>query len=149
MSDTQAKALEVAHRSAHAMWLADHAAHALGMELVETGSGSAVLAMRVQSSMVNGHGLCHGGLIFALADTAFAYACNSFNRRAVAAGASIDFLSPAYLGDRLYARATLHHQGERSGIYDVKVENQAGRLIALFRGRARRIAGKLFDDADA
>ena len=98
--------------------------------------------------MVNGHGTCHGGFIFAVADSTFAYACNSFNHRAVAAGVDINFLAPAHLGDLLTAHGHARHQGGRSGVYDIEVSNQDGKLVAVFRGRAARIKGHFYDPDD-
>ena len=95
-----------------------------------------------------GHGICHGGFIFALADTNFAYACNSFNHRTVAAGVDINFLAPAHLGDLLTARGQARQQAGRSGVYDIEVTNQANKLIAVFRGRAARIKGHFFDPGE-
>jgi len=96
--------------------------------------------------MVNGHDLCHGGMIFTLADTTFAYACNSHNQRAVAAGCAIEFLAPAHLGDVLTAEGLeVAHVG-RSGVYDMKVNNQNGQLVAVFRGKAATIKGKLVEE---
>lgn len=115
------------------------------MRIVDTGPGTATLTMNVRPDMVNSHGTCHGGFIFAVADSAFAYACNSFNHRTVAAGVDINFLAPAHLGDLLTARGHARHQGGRSGVYDIEVTNQDGKLVAVFRGRAARIKGHVFD----
>ncbi|MGA7985450.1 MAG: hydroxyphenylacetyl-CoA thioesterase PaaI [Burkholderiales bacterium] len=115
----------------------------LGMRLEEVRPGYARVSMAVGANMVNGHDLCHGGMIFTLADTTFAYACNSHNQRAVAAGCAIEFLAPAHLGDVLTAEGfEMAHIG-RSGVYDMKVTNQNGQLIALFRGKAATIKGRL------
>jgi acyl-CoA thioesterase len=132
---------EIARRCADLMWPDDHAARGLGMAIVAVGPGTATLTMTVRPDMVNSHGTCHGGFIFAIADSTFAYACNSWNHRAVAAGVDINFLAPAQLGDVLTARGQTRHQGGRSGLYDIEVTNQADRLIAVFRGRAARIKG--------
>lgn len=137
---------QVAERCAAIMWPDDHAAQGLGIELIAVGAGTAHLRMGVRQDMVNGHGTCHGGFIFALADCAFAYASNSFNHRAVASGVDISFLAPAHLGDMLTSLAHVRHQGGRSGVYDIEVANQEGKLIALFRGRSTRIKGHFFDD---
>jgi len=139
---------QIARRCAEIMWPDDHAARGLGMEILTVGPGTATLAMSVRQDMVGGHGTCHGGFIFALADSAFAYACNSFNHRAVAAGVDINFIAPAHLGDRLVAHGHVRHQGGRSGTYDIEVENQAGKLIAIFRGRSTRIKGHFFEMPD-
>ena len=136
---------QIAERCAEIMWPDDHAARGLGMAIVAVGPGSARLSMTVRQDMVNGHGTCHGGFIFALADSTFAYACNSHNVRAVAAGVDINFVAPAHLGDRLVADGRARHQGGRSGVYDIEVSNQDGKLIAVFRGRSSRIKGHFFD----
>ena len=136
---------QIAERCAEIMWPDDHAARGLGIELAKVGPGRAVLRMQVRQDMVNGHGTCHGGFIFALADSAFAYACNSYNHRAVAAGVDINFLAPAHLGDLLTAIGVVRHQGGRSGVYDIEVVNQEERAIAVFRGRAARVKGHFFE----
>jgi acyl-CoA thioesterase len=136
---------ETAERCAEIMWPDDHAARGLGMEIVAVGPGAATLTMAVRPDMVNGHSTCHGGFIFAVADSTFAYACNSFNHRAVAAGVDINYLAPAHLGDLLTATGQARHQGGRSGVYDIEVTNQAGKLVAVFRGRAARVKGHFFE----
>jgi len=136
---------DIAARCAEIMWPDDHAARGLGIEIVAVAPGAATLRMQVRQDMVNGHGNCHGGFIFAVADSAFAYASNSFNHRAVAAGVDINFLAPAHLGDTLTAVGHARHQGGRSGVYDIEVTNQAGKLVAVFRGRAARIKGHFFE----
>ena len=135
---------EIAERCAEIMWPDDQAARGLGMTIVAVGPGTATLTMTVRQDMVNGHGNCHGGFIFAVADSTFAYACNSFNHHAVAAGVDINFLAPAHLGDLLTASGHARHQGGRSGVYDIEVTNQDGRLVAVFRGRAARVKGHFF-----
>ena len=130
--------------AARDMWAADAASRALGMELVEVGPGRARVSMVVRPDMVNGHDLCHGGLIASLADSAFALACNSHGPVTVAAGFSIDFLQPGRLGQTLYADAREVSRRGRSGIYDVTVRSddaEDGEVIAEFRGRSRTIAG--------
>jgi acyl-CoA thioesterase len=139
---------ETARRCAEIMWTDDHAARGLGIEILAVGPGIATLAMTVRQDMVGGHGTCHGGFIFTLADSAFAYACNSFNHRAVAAGVDINFIAPAHLGDRLTAYGHARHQGGRSGTYDIEVTNPQGKLIAIFRGRSTRIKGHFFELPD-
>ncbi len=122
------------------LWAQDRASQWLGMVLLEVGSGSSRVSMRVTSQMVNGHGICHGGLIFALADSAFAFASNSHGGTVVAAGAVVDFLSPAVVGEELEAVATERHLKGRSGIYDVTVrEVHSQRPVAEFRGRSRTL----------
>ena len=144
---TPPAAQQIAERCAAIMWAEDHAARGLGIELLEVAPGFARLRMAVRPEMANGHGICHGGFIFTLADAAFSYACNSDNQRAVAAGADINFLAPAHAGDVLLAEARVRSQGRRAGIYDVEVSDQDGRAIALFRGRASRIKGQFFVDS--
>jgi acyl-CoA thioesterase len=111
------------------------------MRLVEIGPGRARLSMRVTGEMVNGQKVCHGGLIFSLADSSFGYACNTHNQRALAASCSIDFLAPAQLGDELTAEAQETAHAGRTRLYDVRVTNQAGELIALFRGKSASVKG--------
>ena len=117
---------------ARAMWAQDTASAALGMELVEVGPGRARLRMPVTSSMVNGHAIAHGGLVFTLADSAFAVACNTHGVVTVASGADITFVAPARLGDVLLAEAVEQATFGRSGVTDVRVTNQDGELVALF-----------------
>jgi acyl-CoA thioesterase len=132
---------QLAEAAAAAMWAEDRASQGLGMRLDAVGPGTATLSMTVRPDMVNGLDLCHGGFIFALADSTFAFACNSHNQRAVAQIASITFVAPARGGDRLTARATEVAAFGRSGIYDIRVTDQAGRLIAEFRGHSRTVKG--------
>jgi acyl-CoA thioesterase len=117
----------------------DPAAQALGIEVLDVAPGTVRLAMTVRADMLNGHGICHGGMLFALADTAFAYACNSRREAMVAAGASIEFLAPTPLGERLIATARETSRSARHGIYDVAVTNAAGETLAHFRGRCARL----------
>jgi acyl-CoA thioesterase len=113
---------------------------------MQIGRGYARLSMLVRADMVNGHGSCHGGVLFSLADSAFAFACNSYNAITVAAGATIDFLMPALQGDELTAVANEVWRSRRSGVYDVSVMNQRQERIALFRGRSHQLDGKLISD---
>lgn len=136
---------QIAERCAALMWPDDKAAAALGISIERIAPGEAVARMRVRDDMVNGHDTCHGGFIFALADTAFAYACNTFNVRTVASGVDINFIAPAHRGQVLTAHGHARHQGGRSGVYDIEVNNEAGELVAVFRGRAARIKGNFFD----
>ena len=138
-------AQKLAEASAAARWAGDRAGQALAMKIEAVAPGTASLSMAVREDMVNGHGICHGGFVFTLADTAFAYACNSQNYSAVAAGARIEFLAPGHLGDRLVAAARQVVQGGRTGVYDVVVSNQEGKQLALFRGNSHRIGGALVD----
>jgi acyl-CoA thioesterase len=136
----------LAERAVEALWRGDAASRQLGMSIESCGPGCATVTMRIRTDMVNGHGICHGGLVFALADSAFAFACNSRGDNTVAAGASIEFLRPARAGDALRAVATERWRRGRSGIYEVEVQNQKGEAVALFRGRSHQIAGRLTDD---
>jgi acyl-CoA thioesterase len=126
-------------RGVRAMWAQDTASSALGMELVDVGPGRARLRMPVTQSMVNGHAIAHGGLVFTLADSAFAVACNTHGVVTVASGADITFVAPARLGDVLLAEAVEQATFGRSGVTDVRVTNQDGDLVALFRGRSRSL----------
>ena len=125
-----------------AMWVNDAASQSLGMELLEVRPGYAKLRMPVRAELLNGLGSCHGGYMFLLADSAFAFACNSHNQRAVAGGAQIEFLAPPMLGDVLIAEAVELHLGGRTGFYDVSVTDQNGRRVAVFRGRSASIRGE-------
>lgn len=138
-------ALAMAKATAEVMFAGDEASKSLGMRLIEVRPGYARLFMRIEASMLNGHKTCHGGFIFVLADSAFAFACNSHNRITVAAGAAIDFLAPGRLGDELTAVAEERTRSKRTGLYDVSVYNQNGELIAMFRGRSHQLDGKLVD----
>ncbi len=128
--------LDVARRCADTMWNDDKASHALGIKIEITGVGAASARMTVRNDMVNGLDVCHGGLVFALADTAFAFACNAYNVQTFAASCQVEFLRPAILGDALLATASEDHRGRRSGYYTVKIRNQRDELVALFRGRS-------------
>ena len=123
----------------------DAAVQAMGMTLTAIGPGRAEFAMTVRDDMLNSHGTCHGGLIFTLADTAFAYACNAHNRRCVAQSCSITFLAPAPAGSRLIARCNAVASAGRSGIYDTTVTDDDGTTIALFRGQSREVKGTILD----
>ncbi len=139
-------AQERARRSAEAMWSTDGASQWLGMEIVSVGPGTAVLQMTVQKHHANGHGMCHGGITFSLADSAFAFACNSYNQTVVAQHNSITYMAPAMVGDILTATATEVALAGRSGIYDVRVTNQNDKTIAEFRGNSRIIKGQHFEE---
>lgn len=118
----------------------------LRMELVECRPGRAVMRMQVREPMLNGHKICHGGLIFTLADSTFAFACNSHNRVTVAAGCSIEFLKPAHLGDLLTCEGVEQVLQGRHGIYDMKVTNQRGEVVAVFRGKSASIQGTVIPE---
>ena len=128
--------LETARRCADTMYANDRSSKALGIEIDIPAPGEAVATMTVRDDMVNGFDVLHGGLTFALADTAFAFACNAYDVQSFAASAQIEFLRPALRGDVLQASATEDHRGRRSGYYTVAVRNQQGELVALFRGRS-------------
>jgi acyl-CoA thioesterase len=136
--------LEIAQASAYSMWANDKATQHLKMELILIDVGAATLTMPVQDFMLNGHGTCHGGYLFTLADSAFAFACNSYNQNTVAQSCHITFLKPAFAGDLLYAVAVEQAKQGRSGVYDVVVCNQSQEEIALFRGLSRTIKGEHF-----
>ncbi|WP_435953852.1 hydroxyphenylacetyl-CoA thioesterase PaaI [Dryocola sp. BD626] len=128
-----------AWENAREMYAQDSCARQMGIEIQEMGEGFARLTMTVTEAMLNGHRTCHGGQIFTLADTAFAYACNSQGLAAVASGCSIDFVRPGHAGDRLTAIARMRTQGRLTGVYDIEIINQHEKTVALFRGRAHRI----------
>src|SRR6478672_9118228 len=135
---------ETARRSADAMWADDRASRALGMTLEAVGPGSATLSMTLRDDMVNGHAIGHGGLTFTLADSAFAFACNSYNRVTVAAEAEIRFRRPTRLGDVLVATAIEREREGRDGVYDVVVR-VGDEVVAVFVGRSKEIDGTLFE----
>jgi acyl-CoA thioesterase len=136
---------EIARRSADAMWAEDRASQGLGMRVVSVGPGRATLEMTVRDDMVNGHAIGHGGLTFTLADSAFAFACNSYNRSTVAAAADIRFLAPTRLGDVLVAEAVERERSGRDGVYDVTVRC-GDVVVAEFVGRSKEIRGTLFEE---
>ncbi len=140
---------ERADKSSQAMWANDRASPWVGMELGEVNEGAAKLTLSVQEHHCNGHDICHGGVIFTLADSAFAFACNSRNQNTVAQNNMITFIAPGQLGDVLTASAREVSLTGRSGIYDVRVVNQDGTLIAEMRGLSRAIKGQLFDEETA
>jgi acyl-CoA thioesterase len=129
------------------MFAKDRASRTLGLALEEIGPGYARMSMQVREDMVNGHAICHGGFIFTLADSTFAFACNSHNHVTVAQGATIEFLAPGKLGDVLTAIGEERHMAGKTGIYDIRVSNQDGRSVALFRGKSFRIGGHLVEPA--
>jgi acyl-CoA thioesterase len=136
-SDPQA----LARLAGKTMYERDPASQRLGMTLDEIRPGYARMSMRVREDMLNGHGTCHGGYIFMLADSAFAFACNSHNFNTVGAGCSIDYLSPGREGDVLTAEAVEQALSGKTGVYDIVVTNQEGRKVALFRGKSHRVNG--------
>jgi len=138
-----AKAQALAEAAGNAMFSRDRASQAMGMSLDLIRPGYARMSMPVREDMLNGHLSCHGGYIFALADSAFAFACNSHNLNTVGAGCSIEYLAPGRLGDVLTAEAQEQALAGKTGVYDIKVTNQDGRLIALFRGKSHRVSGEV------
>ena len=136
-------AQEVARACAEAMWAEDQASQGLGMLVERVSPGEAVISMKIRADMTNGHGICHGGFIFTLADSAFAFACNTYNQRTVAQQCAVTFLQPGRRGDTLTAHAVERTRTGRSGIYDVTVRNSRDEVVAEFRGHSRTIAGTL------
>ena len=135
----------LAEKVAADMWSRDRATNALAMQILGVKPGYAMVSMPVRADMLNGHDICHGGYIFTLADSAFAYACNSYNQNTVASACHIDFLAPAKEGDILEAEAVERSLSGRTGVYDVTVRTRGGKTIALFRGKSYRISGEVID----
>ena len=133
----------LAEACARVMWAEDQASQSLGMRIERIAPGEAVLTMTVAERMVNGHGICHGGFIFTLADSAFAFACNTYDRRTVAQHCAVTFIAPSRLGEVLSAHALEVSRAGRSGIYDVTVTGDGGAVVAEFRGHSRTIKGSL------
>ena len=149
MSEAQATQAEraLARRVGEAMLAADRASReTMGMELLACEPGRAVMRMAVQPLHLNGHQICHGGFIFTLADSTFAFACNSRNHNTVAAGCSIEFLRPAHAGDVLTCEGVEQVQSGRHGVYDMRVTNQRGEVVALFRGKSAQIKGHVVEE---
>jgi acyl-CoA thioesterase len=138
---------QLAAACAEAMYAADEASRRLGITIDGVAPGRATATMRVTEAMVNGHGICHGGYVFLLADTAFAFACNTYDAVTLAAGCDVVFVSPARLGDELVAEATERVRLGRSGVYDVTVSGQDGSTVAEFRGLSRTVEGRLLGDS--
>ena len=143
LSPEAAQAL--AEQVALSMYERDTASQGLGIRILRVAPGHAELTMTVRADMLNGHEICHGGFIFTLADSSFAYACNSYNLNTVASGCGIDFLAPAREGDVLVAVAQERSISGRTGVYDIEVKSEAGVKIALFRGKSYRIKGHVVD----
>jgi acyl-CoA thioesterase len=140
---------DIARACAEAMWAEDQASQGLGMVVERVSPGEAVISMAIRADMTNGHGICHGGFIFTLADSAFAFACNTYNQRTVAQHCAVTFLQPGRRGDTLTAHAVERNRSGRSGIYDVTVRDGKGEVVAEFRGHSRTIAGTLLaSDSD-
>ena len=146
-SPQEAQAL--AERVARAMFAKDAASQALGMRIESIAPGRAELSMVVRPDMLNGHAICHGGYLFLLADSTFAFACNSHNRNTVAQGCTIDYLAPAHAGDALRATGVERSRSGRTGVYDIEVRDQHGGTIALFRGKSYRIDGNVVEEPPA
>lgn len=138
---TPEEAQALAEATVQAMWPRDQTAKALGITMQAIKPGYARLSMVVRPDMLNGHHYCHGGMIFTLADTAFAYACNSYNKNTVASACHIDFLAPGKEADTLEAEAIEQSASGRTGVYDVTVRTSGGKTVALFRGKSYRING--------
>jgi acyl-CoA thioesterase len=132
----------LAERVRDAMYAKDAAAHALGMTVGAVGPGHATVTMTVRPDMLNGFGICQGGLVTTLADMAFAYACNSYNELTVASGFDVDLLAASHAGDVLTAVGRVVSQASRMGLYDIEVHNQKGERVAVFRGRSYRMKGR-------
>ena len=137
----------IAQASAEHMYARDNATQGLGIQLMDVGPGYARMHMRVRPDMLNGHAMCHGGFIFTLADSTFAFACTSYNLQTVAAGCTIEFLAPAHEGELLQAHATEQARSGKTGVYDVVVTNADGKKIALMRGKSHQISGSVIQSA--
>lgn len=137
---------ELARACAETMLLDDNTVRSLGFSVDEVAPGRAVVTVTVDEHMTNGHGICHGGYIFTLADTAFAYACNTYNQRTVAQHCSITFIKPAMIGETLTATGTERMLDGRNGIYDITVTGPGGAVVAEFRGFSRTIAGTILEE---
>jgi len=144
VTDSDAAA-DLARRGADAMWAQDRASQALGIEIAEVSPGRAVATMTVTPTMVNGHAIAHGGYVFLLADTAFAFACNTYGTVTVARAADVTFVAPAREGDELLAEALERHRAGRNGIYDVTVRRADGTVVAEFRGHSRELSTRLVE----
>ncbi|WP_425499198.1 hydroxyphenylacetyl-CoA thioesterase PaaI [Hoeflea poritis] len=132
---------ELARACAASMWAHDNASKHLGMEIESVSAGTATLSMTVLDHMTNGHDICHGGFIFTLADSAFAFACNSYNQNTVAQHCAVSFLLPVHSGEKLTAVAREVHKAGRGGIYDIRVTREDGETVAEFRGHSRTVKG--------
>jgi acyl-CoA thioesterase len=141
-------AADLARRVGESMFAGDIASKdTMGMELLHCAPGRATLRMAVQERHLNGHKICHGGFIFTLADSTFAFACNSHNKIAVAAGCTIEFLKPAQLGDVLTCEGVEQTLQGRHGIYDMRVQNQRGEVVAMFRGKSAQLPGSVIPES--
>ena len=139
---TGPSAQQIAEAVRDAMWRDDRASKALGMQVLAIGPGTARMSMTVREDMLNGHDICHGGLIATLADSTFAFACNAYNEVTVASGFDVNLVAAARLGDVLTADASEVNKAGRTGVYDIEVRNQRGERVAVFRGRSYTLKGK-------
>lgn len=137
---------QIAQKSAQAMWESDTASKYLGMELLDVDQGYAKMSLTIKPEFCNGHGICHGGIIFTFADSCFAFACNSYNERVVSQHSMITFLRPTASGETLIGEAFEISRGKNSGIYDIKVKNSQDKICAEMRGFSRKIEGRLFEE---
>ena len=142
-------AVRLAEQTAEAMYSRDAASRLIGLEILSVRPGHSRMTMVVRPDMVNGHHICHGGYLFTLADSAFAYACNAYNRNTVASACHIDFLAPAAEGEVLEAECEERSRAGRTGVYDTTIRNHHGKVIALFRGKSYRIAGEVIAGLEA
>lgn len=140
---------QLAQSCAAAMFERDHASRHLGMRLITVAPGRADMEMTVTEQMIQGHGSCHGGYIFTLADSSFAFACNTYDQATVGMAGSIDYIAPARLGDTLLASASEQSRSGRTGNYDVRISNQNGELIALFHGKSYTVRGTVIAQGDS
>jgi len=134
---------QLAQSCADAMFQRDQASRNLGMKITQVSPGKATVTMPVSSIMIQGHGSCHGGYLFTLADSAFAFACNSYNKATVASGCTIDYMLGTREGDLLTASAVEQSRGNRTGVYDITITNQNGHVVALFRGKSYQVRGEV------
>jgi acyl-CoA thioesterase len=146
MTDTNPQ--QLAEQCAEAMFARDQASQKLGMKILSVAPGKAVLTMTVTDDMIQGHGSCHGGYLFTLADSAFAFSCNSYNKATVASGCSIDYMAGAKAGDVLTATAVEQSRGGRTGVYDITLTNQDGNTVALFRGKSYQVRGPVINSEE-
>jgi acyl-CoA thioesterase len=149
MSEPTRTPQQTAEHVRDGMFANDNASKGLGMRIVEVGPGQATIEMRVRADMLNGHAICHGGFMATLADSTFAFACNSYNELTVASGFSIDFIAPARQDDLLTARCVEVSKAGRTGVYDTEITNQRGERIAMFRGRSYTAKGRPAVPAEA
>lgn len=140
---TQLTPQQLAEACAESMFSRDQASQQLGMKILSVNPGKAVLTMTVDNRMIQGHGACHGGYLFTLADSAFAFACNTYDLATVASGCSIEYVAPAKEGDQLTATAEERSRGSRTGVYDITITNQDGQTVALFRGKSYQVRGSV------